>query len=252
MKKVTRFVLQIIALITMTIDHSGKLFFTYKSVPFELCFIIGRIAFPLFCFMIAEGARHTRNIWKYLARILVFAVLIESFFFIYTYFFNGIYKITLNVFFSLALGLLMIALIKNPKWYIKIMVIIPLALLFICDVYVKQIVLLGTIFPVRFEYSFYGIFLMLWFYLFDKRWVQALGMIIATFLFCQYGLFYHLGMPSFYIMGYYQIFGLLVIPLILMYNGKVGRIKLPRYFMYLYYPIHMLAIYGIYILIHLL
>ena len=76
MKKITRTALQIIAIVTMTIDHSGKLFAQYGTWIFDVCCIIGRIAFPLFCFMIAEGSRHTRNIWKYLLRILVFAILI--------------------------------------------------------------------------------------------------------------------------------------------------------------------------------
>ena len=252
MKKITRTALQIIAIVTMTIDHSGKLFAQYGTWIFDVCCIIGRIAFPLFCFMIAEGSRHTRNIWKYLLRILVFAILIEGFFFIYSYYFGGIDKYFLNIFFTLALGLLIVALLKSDKWYIKLTSVVPVALLFLFCTVIKKVTIFHVPFYLGFEYGFYGIFLIIWFSLFEKRYLQVIGLVIASILFCEHGLFYQLYLPDFYLPFYYQWFGMLAIPFIWLYNGKKGKFQLPRYFVYFYYPIHMLVIYGIYLLIHVI
>ena len=57
--------LKILAAIFMVVDHVGLLFFPYEPI-FR---IIGRLAYPIFAFMIAEGARYTRNKIKYLATI---------------------------------------------------------------------------------------------------------------------------------------------------------------------------------------
>jgi hypothetical protein len=66
----TAFALKIIALTSMVVDHIGVLIF-----PEVLWFrVIGRVAFPLFAFLAAEGARHTHNRLKYLLRLGFFAV----------------------------------------------------------------------------------------------------------------------------------------------------------------------------------
>ena len=82
-------VLKLIAVITMLIDHTAASCFRswglmYAPVPFLngiswywLCRMIGRIAFPLYCFMIAEGVHHTRNWKKYAGRLLILALVSE-------------------------------------------------------------------------------------------------------------------------------------------------------------------------------
>lgn len=251
MKKMTRFALQLVAIVTMTIDHAGKMFLTYGTFAYDTCFIIGRIAFPLFCFMLAEGARHTRNIWKYFGRILLFATLFEGVFFIFSYFIGGVIKVTLNIFYTMALGILILALLRHKKSYIKILSILPIMLLIFTNIIVRSVQIGHVNFPLDFEYSFYGIFIIIWFGIFDKRWIQVMGLVLSTVLFCQNGLFYTLGYKELILDFYYQWFGLLAIPFILLYNGEKGKIQFPRYFLYFYYPIHMVAIYGIYILIHM-
>ncbi|MEG1942513.1 MAG: TraX family protein, partial [Angelakisella sp.] len=69
----TSFTLKIIAIAAMLIDHIGYMFFP-DMIIFRL---IGRIAFPIFAFFVAEGIRFTHDRKKYLTRLLLLAVISE-------------------------------------------------------------------------------------------------------------------------------------------------------------------------------
>ena len=73
----TAFVLKIIALATMIIDHTGAVFPHYFGLEFR---VIGRVAFPIFVFLLAEGFRHTRSPYMFLVRLGIFAIISEPFF----------------------------------------------------------------------------------------------------------------------------------------------------------------------------
>lgn len=97
------YVLKIIAVITMFIDHIGYVVYTGK-IPY-LNFI-GRLAFPIFAFQISEGYIHTKNLKKYFFRLFLFAIISQIPFMLFeSIFINEFY---LNVFFTLFLGLLSI------------------------------------------------------------------------------------------------------------------------------------------------
>ena len=61
----------------MFIDHTGAVFPEHFGLGFR---VVGRLAFPIFVFLLAEGFRHTRNPYNFLARLGVFAIVSEPFF----------------------------------------------------------------------------------------------------------------------------------------------------------------------------
>jgi len=72
--------LKMIALVCMTIDHIGA----YILTDWIILRIIGRIAFPIFAYMIAEGCAYTKNRKKYLGVMAVTAVLYQGAYFVLT------------------------------------------------------------------------------------------------------------------------------------------------------------------------
>lgn len=66
-------ILHLIAMITMLIDHSAVVLFDNNIVLRG----IGRLAFPIFCFLIAEGFKHTSNLTNYIGRLMIFGIISE-------------------------------------------------------------------------------------------------------------------------------------------------------------------------------
>ena len=87
--------LKIIAALSMLIDHIGVIFFPQMKI-FR---IIGRIALPVFSFMIAEGARYTRNKTRYFFTIFGLASVCQLVYFLY----NGDTYMSILVTFSLSI-----------------------------------------------------------------------------------------------------------------------------------------------------
>lgn len=100
--------LKVIALISMVIDHVALYLMEHGTVLYETMRCIGRIAFPVFAFLIAEGFIHTRSRYRYFFTLLGFAVISE----IPWYLLNGADG-THNVMFTLALGVATLMVLKN-------------------------------------------------------------------------------------------------------------------------------------------
>lgn len=73
----TSFALKWIAIVSMLIDHIGVVFVPRDTLAYLVCRAIGRLAFPLFAVMIAEGYFYTKNYNKYFFRMATFAVVSE-------------------------------------------------------------------------------------------------------------------------------------------------------------------------------
>ena len=110
--------LKMIAMLTMLIDHTGMAIlsqfpeaqiplFSFLGNPVSLYRLsrdIGRVAFPIFCFLLAEGFLHTKNRFRYGRNLLLFAILSElPWNYIHT---NTFFYEKQNVFFTLFIGYL--------------------------------------------------------------------------------------------------------------------------------------------------
>ncbi len=211
--------LKYIALITMIMDHADKtLLFQYTvmdnppaialwlSRAFD---ILGRIAFPIFAFLLVEGFYHTRNKVKYLRNLLVFAIISEIPFNMYT---GGEFFITWhqNIFFTLAIGLCVIWVIESlkqrtDKWQLPAIGVILLGCL---------IATLGET-----DYSYQGVAVISLFYLFRNNKFKSLIAFIPL-----------LRTP-------WAILGFAITNL---YNGERG--KQFKWFIYWFYPVHLLIL----------
>lgn len=229
--------LKIIAIFSMITDHVGFVFF-----PHELMFrYIGRIAFPIYCFLLTEGFFHTRSIYRYLARMGLFAVLSEIPFNLGLYHVL-IYQSNINVFFTLFLGLLVMYL--SDLLYHK------------TDSQTVGMVfcLLGMIAAERIgsDYGAMGILVIYIFYLSyrGRNFGTARSKFLTTLCMMLFEAF------LFAIEGPVEIYAVFSIFFILLYSGeKNGRVweKLHlekfnlfiKYFFYAVYPLHLIVLWLI-------
>ena len=218
------FVLKIIALISMFMDHIGYLIFGNISF-FNY---IGRLAFPIFAFQISEGYVHTSNLKKYFLRLLLFAFISQIPFMLFHSMIST--SFSLNIFFTLLLGLASIYIYNKSKY--KVLGIAISILLGLLANYTNC------------DYGFYGVAIILIFYIFKNNVLYAnIFFILATLI--KY-LIPAINNGFYIIYLYLFIFTCLPSFFIAAYNGKKG--KNTKYLLYLFYPIHLLIIYGIYLL----
>lgn len=284
----SNFSLKLLAMLFMTLDHIGLLLsenadffgFVTNSPVLIMCDvfrILGRLAFPLFAFLLVEGIRHTHSNKKYFLRLGFMALLISIAYIVIIY---GLQMNTPggNIFFDLLLAGLAIYLIEKKKW-ISLLALLPFAYALFCT-FVNAFEHVGVIhwsryFPyfLRLQYDIFGFALILTFYFayklipimfktetfknldFDaykttnEYRLFANGMIIAALLVINL-VWYFL---SYYIVGLQYLMGLGVESwsifasiFILLYNGKRGyNAKWFYYGAYAYYPMHILIIGGI-------
>lgn len=248
-KSLTAADLKILAAVTMVIDHIGYLFFQ-GSLLYEPLRVVGRLAFVLFCFFIAEGLTHTRHVFRYMIRLLVFAVISELPFDLMIYrddisfyvqtpaeileIFSG----KQNVLWTLLIGLIVIWLCSklHSYWFH-----IPVVFLGMLATYA-----LAT------DYKNYGILIIYFFWAFPIGRPEPVGDLTD-----EYGVFTLQNMKLVIsqiacnlVGGVRQAFGACALLPLFLYNGEKGKNIGGRYFFYLFYPLHMLALTGIYYVVY--
>ena len=245
------FVLKIIAMITMVFDHIGYLVF--GSVSFFN--YIGRLAFPIFAFQISEGYIHTKNVWKYMLRLFIFALISQVPFAMFVSLVTGggtwtNYIFThLNIFFTLLLGLVSIyAYDKTERKRNAVL-------------YVFAVALIGEIINV--DYGFFGVIMIVLFYaLREKKALMSfsfiglvaanLALTIYDFLLNHYpnemglAFFRYLEAGVFNRVIISAVCTMLSVVVINLYNGKKGRDL--KQILYFFYPVHLVLIYVIWLI----
>lgn len=208
--------LKLIAMFTMTVDHIGMIFFPY-SMAWRL---VGRLAFPVYAFMIAEGCRHTRSMPRYLLSMAALAAVCQVAAFIA----EG--TVMLNVLGTFSLSVLLIMLLKNGMqkktagaWFLFALALAGVFI--VAEVLPRLLPEIGF----RVEYDFLGVILPVCVFAAGSRWRQ-----LAVSAAC-------LSLMSCY-MWRGQWCSLLALPMLALYNGQRGKWKL-KWLFYLYYPVHL-------------
>lgn len=230
--------LKIIAVVSMVIDHVGFVFF-----PRELMFrYVGRIAFPIYCFLLVEGFFHTRNVYRYLARLGIFAVLSEIPFNLGLYHVL-IYRWNVNVFFTLFLGLLVMYL--SDLLYHKSGNQAPGMVFCLLGMMAAE--------HINSDYAAMGILVIYGFYLSYRG--RSFGTARSRFLTTFFMVLFEAAL--FVVEGPVECYAVISLILILLYSGeKNGSIwkelhleKLDifiKYFFYAVYPLHLMILWLIY------
>lgn len=224
--------LKIIAIVTMLIDHVGAVIVermilkgvTIGNMSLNELYVfdqilrnIGRIGFPLFCFLLVEGFIHTSNWKKYALRLGTFALLSEIPFdlaFAGKLFFPK-YQ---NVFFTLLIGFLTMAVYRlieekcQQKWLLQIF-------LKLCAIGAGM----GVAYFLKTDYEYYGVISIMVLYAFRSYRPTQLVFGAASFL-------WEIPAPAAFLPVFF-------------YNGQRG-LKL-KYLFYAFYPVHLLILYYI-------
>lgn len=220
-----------IALVTMTIDHIG--YILYPDV--FILRVIGRLAFPIYAYFIAQGIRNTSNESKYLLRMVSFAVITQIAFFLFQIDF-------INVLFTFSLAIIGLMGIRREQYWIA-----PFVLL--------------VAYFLNSDYSYFGILVVYIFYFLENKKILRFILLFfsITFFILEANLNFDMNIVyQLYIYRAYnydliarilvEFFALLALPLLDLYDHK--RIQytdlkeklVNQYFFYIYYPLHLVIL----------
>ena len=210
--------LKIIAVLSMVTDHCAYYFLDESSVAYEVMRCFGRIAFPVFAFLVAEGFAHTRNRMRYFLSLLLFAAISE----VPWYLLNGADG-THNVMFTLALGVAALAAFERLREH---------HVLCCCSLLLTAWLAawLGT------DYEWRGVLMIVVFYLFSTIRSMNTPIILRRMMQLLF---------AFPLMMHYGVIGaLLACAVIFLYDGTRGFIhgNVAKYGFYAFYPVHLFLI----------
>lgn len=228
---ITGSTLKLIAVITMLIDHmgaalvgplrhklpAGNTLGDFCTVIYPHMRNIGRLAFPIFCFLLVEGFLHTRNARKYASRMFVFAWISELPF-DYAFSSQLIHSAHQNVYFTLLIGLLVMMGMSYFEFRAtRTKTGIYLNFLMQVSIAAAGLWLAGFLHT---DYSYKGVFLIIVLYSLrlDRRLQAIFGAITIS----------------------WEMYAPLAFIPVWFYNGQRGRQM--KYFFYWFYPVHLLIL----------
>lgn len=229
--------IKLIAIIAMTIDHIAWAVFPGTDTTWYVygLHIIGRLTAPIMWFFIAEGYHYTHDVRKYISRLFIFAIISH---FAYDFAFGipilpfsaGVFNQT-SVMWSLAWAVVLMAVWNSEK----------------TENGLKWAATVG-ICLISFPSDWSSIAVMAPFFIAFHRGSfkkQALDIVIWSAV---YAAVYFIFLNKPY--GLLQLFTFLSVPVLSKYNGKRGRWKGMKWFFYIYYPAHLVAVGIIRLVLH--
>lgn len=296
MRKITflsSFFIKILALLFMTFDHIGLFFemqYWYDETILEIATtfrLLGRLALPLFAFMIVEGVIHTKSIGKYLLRLGIMASLISIPFMVleYSNSFQDFASLERagNIFLDLLLLAVAVYCLKHPNWKMKLLTLLPLgfSLLSFAVKMIEQsqamdihwfpafmtlqydwlTILLGIGFFISYyladlyiktTYSLTSLDKDMWLENGNYRLlVNIIAIFVASVVHVVFYLTIYIWPEAIFWDAKLQLYAIFSGAFILFYSGKRGyNAKWFQYGSYLYYPFHLLVILLMFIIIN--
>ena len=218
-RKLTSNQLKLLAMLTMTLDHIGVQMF-----PGALWLrIVGRLAFPIYAYMIAEGCAHTRNRRKYLLQMAGLALLCQL---VYFFAMGSLFQCILVTF---TLSILLIYACDTGSRPLTALALLGVALVTVA----LPRLLPGTDFAI--DYGFFGVLVPVAAYLGETRREKLLFTAGALVVLA-------------WSVGGIQWYSLAALLPLALYSGQRGKRRM-KWLFYLYYPLHLAAIYGISLLL---
>ena len=214
--------LKILAMIAMTCDHVGL-----QLLPkYSILRIIGRLALPIYAYMIAEGCRYTRNKLRYFLMVFGLGTACQLVY----YFFSGDTYLNILLTFSCSI-LLIYALQASYEKKNQALWSILFCAGFLAAYGLDQLLTI--------DYGFWGIMAPVFVAFAHLRKFPHWASVLL------------LGIPLVLLsadMGGIQYYSLLSLPLLLLYSGKRGKCQM-KYFFYIFYPVHLAVLQAIAMLI---
>ena len=211
-------VLKYIAVATMLVDHFALEVYRqtqgYNPAVYHAMRKVGRIAFPIYCFLLVEGFFHTKNVSKYIRNCFLFAVISEIPFNM-AVFGKVIYPNGQNVYFTLTIGLCALVILDRFQYHYKINNIL------LQMIVIGSSALLGELLEV--DYHWKGVLFIIMFY-YIRNMQKPIQMIVGICAFA------------------YEVTAPLALIPIHLYNGLRGKQR--KYLFYVIYPVHLL-IFGL-------
>ena len=222
-------VLKLMACATMLLDHFGAVIVPNLPISnmaqvYYACRILGRLAFPIYCFLLAEGMRHTRSPLRYLLRLGLGILLAELPF---DYALEGHFCWSYqSVMVTLTLGAgMLLCMGKTEKKGLKLLLVLPFAIL-------AELA--------KCDYGGWGIAMIAVFALFDRLSLQTVGIFLVN------ACMESAAISLFGIPVSVQLFAVFAMVPIALYSGrKLTRSRAVQWGFYLFYPVHLLVLWLI-------